>query len=214
MVVGGHSHTFMWPPVSDHNATSPPCLDQTCDRDHIQAANYPQIAVDASGRKVPYFQALWGSHYMDTIKATFNKKDGTVDLNTLVARPMLLGGELSDNFVPEDPQIRSVVNDFVQPFIAARTQVAGYFAVDLTRPNSYSATAGALSETLLGDVGTDSMVYYFTHLGGYPAFRAKYGPVTVAITNPGGVRTSLTVPNTATSVAITPDNVSLSTMLF
>ena len=110
MVVGGHSHTFMWPPVSDHNATKgPPCLDQTCDMDHIAAVNCPQIAVDASGRKVPYFQALWSGHYMDTIKATFNKSDGTVDLNTLVAQPMLLGGELSDDFVPEDPAIRGVI---------------------------------------------------------------------------------------------------------
>ena len=146
---------------------------------------------------------------MDTIKATFNKSDGTVDLSTLVARPMLLGGELSDNFVPEDPAVRAVITEFVQPFVAARTQVAGYFAVNLTRPGSRSAAAGTAGETLLGDVGADSMVYYFTHLGGYPAFKAKYGPVTLAITNPGGFRTSLSVPSTASSVAITPDNVRL-----
>lgn len=187
LVVGGHSHTFMWPPTHPvyyhKNISNPPVINHYGDQNYIQETPYPKVITDKKGRKVPYFQAYWGTRYMDTIFADF-LPGGAVDLKTLRAEPVLMGGKNSSNPVAEDPKVVAVIEKLSGPLDVFRNTIVGYSAVKLTRPDDYSFP----TETNLGDLCTDAMVWAWQSKADYATFVKTYGPINVAFMNSGGMR--------------------------
>lgn len=100
LIVGGHSHSFLW------SSGSPPAYSSGGKKntDHVWGP-YPTW-VDAFGRKIPVVQAFWGSRYIGKAVLELNSKGNIIKVE---GRPVLLGGLNSENPVSEDPAMKAEV---------------------------------------------------------------------------------------------------------
>eukprot|EP00096_Caligus_rogercresseyi_P012062 TRINITY_DN4948_c0_g1_i1.p1 TRINITY_DN4948_c0_g1~~TRINITY_DN4948_c0_g1_i1.p1 ORF type:complete len:363 (-),score=75.55 TRINITY_DN4948_c0_g1_i1:321-1409(-) len=135
IVVGGHSHTFLYPKGQR------PQL-----REWIKG-EYPTYVTQTSGRVVPVVQAFCFSKYMGHVELSFDEEGELLQpvkgAGVSLAKVILLDGE-------EDPLAKEVMLPY-QKQMVEYYEVVGQTSVDLTRSST--------SESPLGNMVTDSMIH-------------------------------------------------------
>lgn len=113
LVVGGHSHTFLWPdpkaPPAFYNPSSGNdgrCCDKQAD---VTWGPYPNY-VWGNGKNVPVVQASWGSRYMGKVVLKFKRGENRVsDVSSDIT---LLGGPNSDRHMQEDEEAKQLIKQW------------------------------------------------------------------------------------------------------
>ncbi|XP_054263510.1 protein 5NUC-like isoform X2 [Macrosteles quadrilineatus] len=163
LVVGGHSHTFLY-------TGTPP------DPEDIPIGDYPTVITQASGKKVPVVQAYYGTKYLGYLELDFD--DGG-NLKSWNGEPILLSGNL-----PQDPDVLAALRPYEKELHDKISRVVGYSTVFLSKENS----ACRLEECNLGNMLADSYVDYatrkYTNSQGWTV-------ASVALQQAGGIRASI-----------------------
>lgn len=99
-IVGGHSHSFLWPDQYD-----PPIyyLGNGSTKKDKTWGPYPTY-VRSNSRDIPVVQASWGSRYMGKLVLTFDPESQGGRLSNIHGEPYLLGGPDSQYHVEEDQE--------------------------------------------------------------------------------------------------------------
>lgn len=133
IVVGGHSHSFLW------NGAGP-------DSEEPEGP-YPTYVTQASGKIVPVVQAYAYTKYLGKLHLLFNADD---ELITSSGAPILL-----DNTVPEDPEVARMLNIYEKTVDDVASEVVGSTTVNLESEHCNK------KECKLGNLITDAMVYHY-----------------------------------------------------
>ncbi|XP_054262335.1 protein 5NUC-like [Macrosteles quadrilineatus] len=180
LVVGGHSHTFLY------TGTPPDPVD-------VPKGPYPTVISQASGKKVPVVQAYYGTKYLGYLELDF---DDEGNLKSWNGAPILLSGDL-----PQDPGVLAALQPYEKELHDKINKIVGYTGVLLNNENS----ACRLGECNIGDMLADAYVDYATR-----AYTNSQGwtVASVAIQQAGGIRASInTRTNTNGNGSITVGDV-------
>ncbi|XP_060521867.1 protein 5NUC-like [Cylas formicarius] len=131
VVVGGHSHSFLWTGVQPST-------------DSIEGP-YPTVVTQPTGKRVPVVQAYAFTKYMGVLNLTF---DGDGNLTEFSGKPILL-----DNAVPQDPDVLSLLEVYRPEVNALNEQVVGTSRVILEGSCRHS-------ECNFGNLIADALVTY------------------------------------------------------
>lgn len=103
LVVGGHSHAFLY------SGQAPSMAKDHAAKDNIWGS-YPtwEESWVEPGRSIPVLQAGWASRYMGRVEVEF---DDNGNLLSMHGAPILLGSDSSDNPVFEDPGFKQQIKD-------------------------------------------------------------------------------------------------------
>jgi 2',3'-cyclic-nucleotide 2'-phosphodiesterase (5'-nucleotidase family) len=114
LIVGGHSHAFLWPdpaePPAFYRSDGQDGCCQKYEHDEIWGA-YPTY-VSGKEKEVPVFQASWGSRYMGKIVLTFEPESSGGNLSGITSDIALLGGPKSDQHVAQDEEALQLIDDW------------------------------------------------------------------------------------------------------
>ena len=144
VIVGGHSHTLLWPdPFSHQVAGVPP---DPKDASAVRGP-YPTVVVQPSGRRVLLLHAFFGGKYVGNINVTFNADD---EIKDWWPQPKLL-----EESMPEDPVTKSVLDDFQQRMENSSHNVIGHSLVQLVG----RAAMCRQQECNLGNLMADAMLW-------------------------------------------------------
>jgi 5'-nucleotidase/UDP-sugar diphosphatase len=156
---------------------------------------YPLWATDADGTLVPVVTTAGGYGYVGQLVAGFDSQGNLVVIDESGSGPArVTGGTVSDAVEP-DPEVQSQVVDPVAAFVAdLATTIVAQTEVPLdSRRGDAAVVAGAtvinvpgerVSETNLGDLATDSLLWQATQLA--PTFGMPTPDI--ALQNGGGIR--------------------------
>lgn len=133
IVIGGHSHSFLW------NGTSP-------DSEELEGP-YPTYVTQASGKIVPVVQAYAYTKYLGKLHLQFDADD---QLIISTGAPILL-----DNTIPEDPDVAKMLKIYEENVDNVANEVVGSTTVDLEGQHCNK------KECNLGNLITDAMVYHY-----------------------------------------------------
>jgi len=150
VVVGGHSNTFLYtgdPPSTQEN----------------KVGDYPFVAEQSGGKKVPVVQAFAYTKYLGHLNLTF---DDNGNLNNFNGNPILL----TQNF-PEDQDGLKALEPFQEKVEILKKTVVGTIETTL----EHSRT----QESSFGNFVTDAFVQYHTN---------KRNTSAIAIINSGAIR--------------------------
>lgn len=179
LIVGGHSHSFLY------NGAVPALLTSPATNETSPVEGPYATIVQSSGKNIPIVTAYWASRYMGVVDGVFTPNGGVTIPGPL--NPILLGGVNSTNNVVDDPTTAQQVASLKGPLDALNTGVVGKTNVVLNGERVDVRN----KETNLADLITDSMIWYIKNstsiLQTYPN-----SPV-VALLNGGGVRASIPV---------------------
>jgi 5'-nucleotidase len=108
LVIGGHSHSFLWP-----NPDAPPAFYMSDEPDTGNQYDstwgpYPTY-VHTKGRDVPVVQASWGSRYMGKIVLEFEPEKDGGKVSGVKSEMYLLGGPKSERHVQEDEEALQMI---------------------------------------------------------------------------------------------------------
>ncbi|GAQ89649.1 hypothetical protein KFL_005470010, partial [Klebsormidium nitens] len=181
LIVGGHSHTFLY-------SGRPPKLSVAGNTTDTPLFPYPINVQNDFGTTVPYVQAFWAGRYMGRFTVTFDAVGRFKNFAT--TQPILLGGSVSESNVPEKPSVADLVQALSGPVDALNGQIIGSSTVVLNgRPYLQDPVTGPGSaEINLGDLLTDAMVWKVAQ---NPSFEQQFGPNVIAATNTGGIRVNV-----------------------
>ncbi|XP_072160266.1 apyrase isoform X1 [Bemisia tabaci] len=165
IIVGGHSHTFLYtgtPPLPSDKPAGP----------------YPKVITQQSGRKVIIVQASAFSKYVGFLKVKFEKVAGQFQVSSWEGNPILL-----DKTVRTHPFIEEKLQPWRSDVEIIGSRVVGKTLVDLDATNAV-CHSGACT---IGKLITDAMVHEYTkQREGRSWTRAS-----VAVLHAGGIRTSI-----------------------
>lgn len=107
-VIGGHSHSFLWP-----DQYHPPAyyIDDQEHRADETWGPYPTF-VHSSDRDIPVVQASWGSRYMGRLELEFDQESEGGKCSGVDGDIVLLGGPNSESHVEEDPVALEEIKKF------------------------------------------------------------------------------------------------------
>ncbi|KAF0303441.1 Protein 5NUC [Amphibalanus amphitrite] len=120
VIVGGHSHTLLWPDPISHQAPGVP--PDPADAGNVRGP-YPTVVVQPSGRRVLLLHAFFGGKYVGNINITFNADDEVKDW---WPQPQLL-----DESMPQDPDTKEVMDDLQEQLTNRSHDVIGKSLVQL-----------------------------------------------------------------------------------
>ncbi len=167
VIVGGHSHTFLYNPTTAQTFT-PPNLALT------PAGAYPTIIESAAEEPVLVVTAFEWGKFLGRLNVKFDV-DGIIvgyDGNPIYV----------SNTIAKDPGIETMLAPYRADVNALMTQKVGEITVDA--PLSVSGKRICrLGECLLGNLVTDTMLWQVNTMGG--------GDYQIAVTNGGGLRAAL-----------------------
>ena len=144
VIVGGHSHTLLWPDPFSHQATGVPPDPMDAGR---ASGPYPTVVVQPSGRRVLLLHAFYGGKYIGNINVTFNADDEVKDW---WPQPKLLTESM-----PEDPLAKAVTDHFQERMAENSQKVIGYSLVQLVGMIEMCY----LEECNLGNLMTDAILW-------------------------------------------------------
>lgn len=112
LVIGGHSHTFLWPDPEAPPAFYNPGAEggSSCCGSQYDSTwgPYPTYVhtkgLDGKPRDVPVVQASWGGRYMGRVVLWFKPGEPGGRVSGVQSEVFLLGGPGSDVHVAEDPE--------------------------------------------------------------------------------------------------------------
>lgn len=109
IVVGGHSHAFLW----NYDSGDPPSLnwaDVNAHKDHVWG-KYPTMinSHKEPGRRIPVLQAGWATRYVGKAIVAF---DDNGNLTSFWGQPFLMGDNGSSYVVPEDPYMKKAIQEW------------------------------------------------------------------------------------------------------
>ena len=167
VVVGGHSHTFLYDPATAQTF-APPNLALT------PAGAYPTVIESAADEPVLVVAAFEWGKFLGRLNVNFDP-DGIVigyDGNPIYV----------SNTIVKDPDIETTLAPYREDVNALMTEKVGEITVDA--PLSVDGKRICrLGECLLGNLVTDTMLWQTNTMGG--------GDYQIAVTNGGGLRAAL-----------------------
>lgn len=186
LVVGGHSHTFLWgatgqergPLLTSSNPTS----------GEASMGPYPTFVTGPSGRQVPVVQAAFWSKYVGALSLTFSSAG---DLLSISGAPALMGGSASSNNVTRDAGILGIIAAYEAPVRTLSGSVVGNLASGLSADRAVVRAA----EAPLGNLVCDAMMWYMESTTDLS--------IDACITNGGGLRAALPAGNVTTGDVLT-----------
>ena len=137
VVVGAHSHSFLFSESSDHKNPS---------NEHIMGP-YPTVIENIHGNKVLVVQAYAFTKYLGHLKVNFTE-DGTI--SSWKGTPILL-----DSSIKEDQSILTALDPWKQELLNVTKKIIGRTNVFLKKSRQ--------EETNLGNMLTDAMVFAYTN---------------------------------------------------
>eukprot|EP01025_Chloroclados_australasicus_P029724 TRINITY_DN296_c0_g1_i1.p1 TRINITY_DN296_c0_g1~~TRINITY_DN296_c0_g1_i1.p1 ORF type:complete len:590 (+),score=60.98 TRINITY_DN296_c0_g1_i1:246-1772(+) len=172
MVIGGHSHTFLYSPkdalpvllVNEDGST-------VTDSAH---GGYPVVVNSkvSPGKSVPVYQAYWGSRYMGNIEVTLSEDGQVIGWD---GQPILL-----DSTINFDPIAQAAIDKLKVPLEGFGESVVGFTQVKLDNSKAVFA------ECNLGNAITDALIWYVKN-----QLPNLEGGAQIAIQNGGGIRISV-----------------------
>ncbi|CAG8570733.1 9020_t:CDS:2 [Ambispora leptoticha] len=151
--IGGHSHTLLSNRTSDASDAKGP---------------YPTTVKNAKGEDTLIVQAYWGGKYIGYLDILIDAEGKILKYE---GEPILV-----DQSIPQDPEIKSLVSSWRQPFDEFVKAVIGEAKEDFDQSKCQDA------ECQMGNLVTDAMLNYRTK----SSIR-----VNAALINAGGIRTGL-----------------------
>lgn len=130
VVIGGHSHTFLFSGVATEDTAYGP---------------YPIVITQSTGRKVPVVQAYAFTKYLGLLSLEFN---GDGDLVFWEGQPIILDAE-----VPQDEDVLSALEEYRDEVEAYEATVLGHSKVILQANNCRKG------ECNMGNMLTDAVVH-------------------------------------------------------
>ncbi|KAF0303366.1 Protein 5NUC [Amphibalanus amphitrite] len=144
VIVGGHSHTLLWPDPISHQAAGVPTDPEDAGR---VRGPYPTVVVQPSGRRVLLLHAYFAGKYVGNINITFNADDEVKDW---WPQPQLLYESM-----PQDPETKAVLDDLVEQMTNRSHEVIGHSLVQLVG----RAEMCYQEECNLGNLMADAMLW-------------------------------------------------------
>jgi 5'-nucleotidase len=128
VIVGGHSHTFLYTPTSAGPlvATGPgidasTCLQRkACDKPLGPYPTWSRRTAANGNHSVPIVQAYYSSKYLGLIKVDLGRRRLVPGV-----LPLLLGGDNSSNPVAQDGELLGILQRYRAPVDELRTKKAG-----------------------------------------------------------------------------------------
>lgn len=167
VIVGGHSHTFLYSPAAPVVLT-PPNMSLT------PAGPYPTVVESPDGEPVLIVAALEWGKVLGRLNVTYN---GYGVVTAYDGNPIYTG-----NNVAKDPDIEALLAPYRAQVNALMTQKIGEITVDAPI-NVGGQLICRLGECLMGNLVTDAMLWQVNTVGG--------GDYQIAVTNGGGLRAAL-----------------------
>ncbi|XP_075237554.1 apyrase-like [Lycorma delicatula] len=165
VIVGGHSHTFMY-------TGKPPSYDKAL-------YPYPLVVNQTSGRKVLVVQASAYSKYLGNLSVTFDD-DG--EIKSYGGNPILL-----DHTVPTDKKMDSELKPWKKQIDLKGNEIVGQSKVELSTADGVCYR----QECNMGNFVTDAMVHSYIDA----KHDRGWTQAAVAVINAGGIRTSINKGN-------------------
>ena len=179
VIVGGHTHTFLYTPVL------------TRANGDVPAGPYPTVVTGKDGNPVLIVQAFQWGRYLGRIDVGFTPT-GTVQ--SWQGAPILL-----DSLVPQDPAVLGIITPTYSSQVEAlRTMVIGTSTVPLSITVN-SAPNCRIGECPLGNLLADAMLWKAnqvvtgTRANAAAGITANEAPFDFALTNGGGLRAPIDV---------------------
>ncbi|PNH11874.1 Protein 5NUC [Tetrabaena socialis] len=151
LVIGGHSHTFLYGPTGQE--AGPPLVASNPASGEPSMGPYPTFVTGPSGRRVPVVQAAFYSKYVGSLNLTFSAAG---DLLALSGQPQLMGGAASSSPITRDPGVLALIDQLAGPVRAMQGSVIGSLAANLTADRAVVRAA----EAPLGNLVCDAMLWY------------------------------------------------------
>lgn len=167
VIVGGHSHTFLYHPAAPVTLTPP-------DMALTPAGDYPTVVANPDGDPVLIVHAFEWGKLLGRLNITY---DGYGHITAYDGNPIYVG-----NDVAKDPDIEALLAPYRDDVNALMTQVIGSITVDAPI-NVGGQLICRLGECLMGNLVTDAMLWQVNTVGG--------GDYQIAVTNGGGLRAAL-----------------------
>lgn len=155
---------------------------------------YPMIVTDSDGTEVPVVTTSGGYRYLGRLVAAFDRDGDVIDIHESSGPVRVTSGDFADAVSP-DPEIQEAVVDPVAEFVEAlSTTVVAETEVplnsrrgvvdDSTPPTVVEVPGERVSETNLGNLAADAMLWQATELA------SEFGTPEpdVAFQNGGGIR--------------------------
>nr|QHO60721.1 salivary 5'-nucleotidase [Sergentomyia schwetzi] len=175
LIVGGHSHTFLY-------TGTPPDIDTPKD-------NYPVVVTQPSGKKVPIVQAYAYTKYLGYLKLKFNS---TGSLLSWKGQPILL-----DHTVKQDPVILKVLKKKYLPAIDKYgKRVVGVSRVFLN--GDYRTCR--FQECNMGNLLTDAFLYGHVASNQDTNISKVWTDASIVLYQAGGIRAAIDVNITGGSI--------------
>lgn len=163
VVIGGHSHTFLYsgvPPLTSDTPYGP----------------YPVVVTQGNGKKIPVVQAYAYTKYLGLLNLSFDENG---NLNFWEGKPLLLNDD-----VPQDVDVLDALEEYRSEVEAYENQVIGTTKVILEGDNCRK------EECNMGNLIADAMVSI--RAGLYTVSDdGKWTDAAIAVIQGGGVRSSI-----------------------
>eukprot|EP01026_Neomeris_dumetosa_P033267 TRINITY_DN264_c1_g1_i1.p1 TRINITY_DN264_c1_g1~~TRINITY_DN264_c1_g1_i1.p1 ORF type:complete len:658 (+),score=54.87 TRINITY_DN264_c1_g1_i1:169-1974(+) len=183
LVIGGHSHTFLYTPPQ-----KAPILGYDTSSDSVirdtPTGQYPTFVQNAySGKVVPVVQAYYASRYLGYLKMIVSNSE-VVKVESVQGNPILLNAS-----VPFDPEAQALIDELKGPLIEYGDVLIGLTEVFLEGDREIVR----FSESNLGNSIADGFVWYVKNQ--LPEFEEEYGETNIGLLNGGNIRTSISKGN-------------------
>lgn len=165
VIVGGHSHSFMYTQTGDKPSPGP----------DTPRGRYPEIIETGNGHKTIIVQASEHVKYVGNIVIFFDEAGNVVDWD---GAPVFL-----DTNVVKDPVVVRELEPWRKIIDAQARTVIGRSRVAMNRTNCF------FGECNLGNIFTDSFVHYYT--ANLTADAGEWTQASIGLMNAAGLRTSL-----------------------
>jgi 2',3'-cyclic-nucleotide 2'-phosphodiesterase / 3'-nucleotidase / 5'-nucleotidase len=166
LIVGGHSHTFLYSPVATVNGDVP-------------AGPYPTRRTGTDGKTVLVVQAFQWGRYLGRLNVNFTAGGDVLNWSGV---PVFL-----DSSIPNSATVTSILSPtFTSQVAALQAQVVGSTTVDLPLLSG-STQICRQQECLLGNLVADAMLWKANE-----AITGTQKPFDIAIQNGGGLRAPIT----------------------
>ena len=172
IIVGGHTHTFLYSPMTTVNT-------------HVAFGPYPTPVTGPDGATVLVVQDFQWGYYLGRLNVDFTP-DGRV--SSWSGNPIYL-----DSTIANDPLVTNILSPtYTTPVAVIRAQVVGTSTVpmSLTVGSAQICRAG---ECVLGNMVTDAMLWKANQVVSNTGAISGAKPYDFAITNGGGLRAPIDV---------------------
>ncbi|XP_055386813.1 protein 5NUC-like [Condylostylus longicornis] len=162
IVIGGHSHTFLY-------TGRPPSNE-------IPEGMYPTLVKNSRGKEVPVVQAYAYTKYLGKIEVEFDKTGNLVNWN---GKPILLNAT-----IPEDSDVLELLEVYRPLITALETQIVGYTKVPLEGGGDVCRK----EECNLGNLIADSLVFIRVRELNQTSLNSTWTDAAIGLIQGGGIR--------------------------